>query len=109
MKASYAYGSFTVGYSVSEYDHTTGTNDQEVRSYGVSYTLTDQISLSYGTETFERAGTTADVVVDGVSASYTSGGMTVGLKSIESKNADNTTDGLHNDNSYWKLSLGFAF
>ena len=109
MKASYAYGSFTVGYSVSEYDHTTGTNDQEVRSYGVSYTLTDQISLSYGTETFERAGTTADVVVDGVSASYTSGGMTVGLTSIESKNADNTTDGLHNDNSYWKLSLGFAF
>ena len=109
MKASYAYGSFTVGASLSEYDHTTGTNDQEVRSYGVSYTLTDQISLSYGSEAFERAGTTADVVVDGVSASYTSGGMTVGLKSIESKNADNTTDGLHNDNSYWKLSLGFAF
>jgi outer membrane protein OmpU len=109
MKASYAYGSFTMGASLSEYDHTTGTNDQEVRSYGISYTLTDQISLSYGTETFERQGTAADVEVDGVSASYTSGGMTLGVSSYESKNVDHTTDGTDNDNSYWKLSLGFAF
>ena len=46
MKASYVYGSITASVSASEYDHTTAANDQEVKSFGLSYTVTDDISVS---------------------------------------------------------------
>ena len=50
MKASYAYGPITIGYSTTEYDSeaTTTTLDQDVTSYNVSYTVSDNISVSYG-------------------------------------------------------------
>ena len=84
MKASYAYGPITVAASNNDYDHTTATSDQEVVSYAIAYTLTDSISLSYGEETIEKHGKQADIEVEGVTASYTSGGMTLGLTSIVS-------------------------
>ena len=109
MKASYAYGPITVSASNNDYDHTTATNDQEVVSYAIAYTLTDSISLSYGEETIEKHGKAADIEVDGVTASYTTGGMTLGLTSISAKNVDHTSTGTDNDNDFWKVSLSFAF
>tara|TARA_B110000211_G_scaffold194182_1_gene222234 strand:- start:37 stop:996 length:960 start_codon:yes stop_codon:yes gene_type:complete len=109
MKASYAYGPVTVAASNNDYDHTTATSDQEVTSFSLSYTLTDAISVSYGEETIEKAGKTSDIEIKGVTASYTSGGMTLGLTSIEADNVDHNATGTNNDESYWKLSLGFAF
>ena len=109
MKASYAYGPVTLAVSNNDYDHTTGTSDQEVSSFSIAYTLTDAISVKYGEETLEKPGKTADIEIKGVTASYTSGGMTLGLTSIEADNVDHSATGTDNDNSYWKLSLGFAF
>ena len=54
MKASYAYGSFTVGISNNDYDHTTSTIDQEVSSMSLAYTVSDSISVTYGEETIDR-------------------------------------------------------
>ena len=79
MKASYAYGSFTAAVSASEYDHTTAANDQEVKSFGLTYTVTDDISITYGQDKIENNTDTADIEVDGITASYTSGGMTVSV------------------------------
>ena len=46
MKASYAYGPVTVAYSNYEYD-TSGTSaDNETTSFKVSYTVSDEISIS---------------------------------------------------------------
>jgi outer membrane protein OmpU len=109
MKASYAYGPVTVGYSNNDYDHTTANSDQEVKSINISYTLTDAISVSYGEETIEKTGTSADIEVDGVSASYTSGGMTVAVKSVEATNIDYSSTTANNDNEMWKIALTFAF
>ena len=112
MSASYAYGSFTVGLSSSEYDHTTASKDQEVTSWGVSYTVNDDISISYGQETIENGRSSdysADVEVDGISASYTSGGMTVTATSIGADNVDGSSTGVNNDNEFFKLSASFAF
>jgi outer membrane protein OmpU len=108
MKASYAYGPVTVAVSNNDYNHTTSTNDQEVKSYSLAYTVTDAISVSYGVETIEKSGKASDIDVEGVTASYTSGGMTVGLTSIEAENVDHAT-GADNDNEFWKVSLSFAF
>jgi outer membrane protein OmpU len=109
MKISYAYGPITVSASNNDYDHTDAANDQEVVSYAIAYTLTDSISLSYGEETIEKHGKSADIEIDGVTASYTTGGMTLGLTSISAKNVDHTSTGTDNDNDFWKVSLSFAF
>ncbi len=108
MKASYAIGSFTLGYSDNDYKHTTSSKDQGVKSMNISYTLSDQISLSYGEETIEKTGTTVDIEVKGASASYTSGGMTLSVAQIVADDVDHAST-IHNDHEYWKLGLAFAF
>jgi outer membrane protein OmpU len=109
MKASYAYGPVTVGYSSSDYDHTTANSDQEVTSINISYTISDNLSVSYGEETIEKTGAASDIEVNGVKASYTSGGMTVAVKSVEATNVDYSNTAANNDNEMWKISLSFAF
>ena len=109
MKASYAYGPITVAASNNDFDHTTAANDQEVKSYAISYSLTDSISVSYGEETIEKSGKTSDIEIEGITASYTSGGMTAAVTSIEATNVDHNATGTNNDNEFWKVSLSFAF
>jgi outer membrane protein OmpU len=109
MSASYAIGSFTVGYSNNDYDHTTAANDQETTSYNVAYTMTDSLSISYGMTDIDNSGDTAEVEVTGATASYTSGGMTVSATSIAADNVDGSSTGTDNDNEYWKLAASFAF
>jgi outer membrane protein OmpU len=106
MKASYAYGSFTVGISNNDIDHSTAAQDQEVKSVSLAYTLTDQISVSYGEETIERSTFATDIDVTGVSASYTSGGMTATFAQVEAENVDHTAN---TDKEVWKIGLSFAF
>ena len=106
MKASYAYGSFTIGASNSDYDHTTATIDQEVSSFSLAYTVSDSISVSYGEETIDRSGSATDIEVNGVSASYTSGGMTATFAQVEAENVDHV---LNTDKEVWKIGLSFAF
>jgi len=106
MKASYAYGPITVAASNNDFDHTTSTIDQEVSSVSLSYTVSDQISVSYGEETIDRSGQTTDIEVNGVSISYTSGGMTASFATVEAENVDHTA-GL--DKEVWKIGLSFAF
>ena len=106
MKASYAYGPITVAASNNDFDHTTATIDQEVSSVSLSYTVSDQISVSYGEETIDRSGSASDIEVTGVSISYTSGGMTASFAQVEAENVDHTA-GL--DKEVWNIGLSFAF
>ena len=106
MKASYAYGPITVAASNNDFDHTTSTIDQEVSSVSLSYTVSDQISVSYGEETIDRSGQTTDIEVNGVSISYTSGGMTASFATVEAENVDHTAN---LDKEVWKIGLSFAF
>ena len=39
-----------VGYSDHEFDSATSTRDQDVTSYSIAYTVSDSISVSYGTD-----------------------------------------------------------
>ena len=109
MKASYAYGPITVGYSNSEIDHTTAASDQETSSFNLAYTVSDAISVSYGEETIENNGNTADTEVSGYSVSYTSGGMTLSMKGVKADDVDHTAATANNDNEMWKLAASFAF
>ena len=109
MKASYAYSSVTVGYSVNDIDLSASDNstDKKTTSWGITYTVSDDISVTYGTETIDLNGAT-DAEYEGITASYTTGGMTVSLTSQDAENIDNTVD-TDNDYDYWALGLSFAF
>jgi len=109
MSASYAFGPVTVGYSNNDYDHTTAANDQETTSYSIAYTVSDSISVSYGMTDIDNNGDTAEVEVTGVTASYTSGGMTISGTSVAADNVDGSATGTNNDNEFWKLAASFAF
>jgi len=106
MKASYAIGSFTIGASNNDFDHTTSTNDQEVTSFSLAYTVTDEISVSYGEETIDLSGEVTDIEVNGISASYTSGGMTATFAQVEAENVDHVSG---TNKEVWKIGLSFAF
>ncbi|MDA7485933.1 porin [Candidatus Pelagibacter ubique] len=109
FKASYAYGPVTLAASNSEYDVTGTASDQEVSSLKISYTVTDAISIGFGTEEI-KSGTTGDkdAEYEGISASYTAGGMTVSANMQDGKNISNTTAAAEQV-EYWGLGLSFAF
>ena len=66
MKASYAVGPGTLAYSEHSYDSATATRDQDTKSMSVAYTVTDSISVSYGTDELSsnESTTAVDAVVD---------------------------------------------
>ena len=112
LKASYAYGPVTVGYSESEYDSelTTDDADQEVKSYNVSYTVSENISVSYGSEEISEPNDSddQDIEVSGITADYTTGGMTITATMIDADNTGMTTASTE-DKQQWSLAASFAF
>ena len=106
MKASYAYGPVTVSYSDYEYDASGTSADDEVTSYKVSYTVSDELSVSYGAEEIETG--TTDSEYDMISASYTAGGMTLTASFSDATDIDGGNDGSE-DRERWALSASFAF
>ena len=108
IKASYAYGPVTVSYSEMEHDEGTQANDLTTESYAISYTITDELSVTYGTETADKGGTSTDLEVEGVTVSYTTGGMTISasMQSLENANFGTASE---QDMDYWALGASFAF
>lgn len=109
ISLSYAYGPVTLAYSDTTHDSNTATADQDITSYKVSYTVSDAISISYGEEDI-ASGTTTDIDASysRISASYTSGGMTVSGNMSEMENGTYST-AVAGDEEYYGLSLSFAF
>jgi len=107
FKMSYAFGPITAGYSTYEHDTTGTASDDDTTGYSISYTVSDEISVSYGAEEVER-GTLEDVETMKISAAYTAGGMTLSGSMSEIDNMDGTT-AASQDRDRWALGLSFAF
>ena len=105
MKASYAMGSFTAAYSNTENDTSAGT-DEEMTSFKISYTVTDDLSVSYGEESHETSGESVDEEFEAISVSYTTGGMTLTAAQYDASGLANTAG---NTAERWKLGASFAF
>ena len=105
-KASYAIGSFTAAYSNYEYDTAGTSSDDDVTGYKLSYTISDELSVSYASETVETG--TKEAEYDEISASYTAGGMTISASMGEATDIDGTTTATE-DRERWALSASFAF
>ena len=109
MKASYAFGPVTVAYSDHDFDSNTNTRDQDVESMSVAYTVSDEISITYGTEEFSTGeASTVDAEYSKISVAYTSGGMTITAVASEGENISYSTAAAE-DVDYWGLTAAFAF
>ena len=109
MKASYAFGPVTVAYSDHEFDSATATRDQDVESMSIAYTVSDEISITYGTEEFSTGeASTVDAEYSKISVAYTSGGMTLTAVAAEGENISYSTAAAE-DVDYWGLTAAFAF
>ena len=74
----------------------------------VSYTVSDAISVTYGTEEVNLKSATTDAEYSIIKGSYTSGGMTVSASMADGDNIAFGTDA-NEDLEYWSLGLSFAF
>jgi outer membrane protein OmpU len=111
LKATYAYGPLTVGYMTSEYDDVVAAGDQETTSYSIAYTISDNLSVSYGTEELTFGVSSASNVAADfarVKVAYTAGGMTLSASSATGDNIDYTTT-VTKDQEVWALGASFAF
>ena len=104
-KASYAFGPVTAAISMNDYDITSASNEEQ-SSYKISYTVSDELSVSYGSETHETTDQATDEEFDQISVSYTSGGLTA---TVSQTNADNVTGATLTEQSKWNVGLSFAF
>ena len=105
MKASFAFGPISAGMSINDYDAPSSGSSEEQSSYQVSYSITDELSVSYGSETHETTGQSFDEEFSQVSVSYTTGGLTISASQTDAENA--TDEG--NEEEMWSLGLSFAF
>ena len=112
MKGSYAWGSFTISASNTDnaYDLASST-DESISSWEVAYTVSDDLSVSYGTETIDTEGQSVDEEAEGINVSYTTGGVTISATSFEftGKGNSNTESSSTGDVERWALSATFAF
>ena len=104
MFATYSMGGLTVGYQVAELDNSGATADEDATGVGISFAVNESLSVSYGIWDVDM-GTGTDEESSGVSASYTSGGMTVGLVSNETDNVA----GSAGEDAFKEISVSFAF
>ena len=108
MYVKYTYGSITAGYQKSEGDSTTDSADVETEGYGISYAVSDEISVSYGSHTAETPNNSTDKDQEAsvVSASYVSGGMTI---KATVGSVDNVGNADATDRDTYEISMSFAF
>jgi len=112
MKASYAIGSFTVGLSSTESNYETAASiDEKVASWQVAYTISDDMSVTYGVDTIETEAQAVDEEISGLGISYTTGGMTITANKFEATGQGNTNTeaATTGDQERWTLGASFAF
>tara|TARA_X000000950_G_scaffold182409_1_gene221029 strand:- start:802 stop:1770 length:969 start_codon:yes stop_codon:yes gene_type:complete len=105
LYAKYAFGSITVGAHMSETDGPTSATDVEFDAFGITYAVSDEFSIGYNQSTSDLAGNTNDQEATGISASFTSGGITVGGMMNAVDNVSNGTA----DTEGYEFNIAFAF
>ena len=107
FNANYTTGPISFGIQVNEMDHGTGSNSKDFSAYGLSYALSDDVSVSYGVSTVDFASATKeDQDSSAVSASFTAGGVAISASYQQTDNVAGTTT---MDNTGYEVNFSFAF
>ena len=88
-------------------DSTTANADNDFRAYGISYAVSEDISISYNVASTDYENTTLeDQDSTGMSFSYTNGSVTLSGSMNEVDNIQGTSA---TDNTGYELNIAFAF
>jgi len=106
MYAKYTYGSVTIGIQENESDGPNASNDVDFSAIGISYAVSDDFTIAYSTSESKNGNDSDKQEASGISASYTSGGITVGgaMNSVDNVAFDST-----NDTDGYEFNIAFAF
>jgi len=106
LYANYAIGSVTLGYQISDADSPTAGDSLESKAMGVSYAVSEGLSVAYNTHKLDKENNANEQKSSGISASYTMGSITLG----GAKNkVDNVANVAGTDVEGYEFTLGFAF
>jgi len=108
MFATYAYGPVTVGYQKSEDDAQTAADSDEFSGYGISYAVSDDLSISYTETAYDLGSSATDEETTTIGASYTMGSMTLAVTLNEVENIGGSTSAIDDVEGY-DFTLSFAF
>jgi len=103
---TYAAGPVKFGAQRSNVDRSAAATDIETTTYGVSFAVNENLSVSYGISDTDFEASAQDEENQGISASYTAGGATVGFVHNRKDNAVGTANA---DHETTELKLTFAF
>jgi outer membrane protein OmpU len=107
MYVTYAMDAITVGYQTSESDSETANADKDFTALGVSYAVSEEMSVSLNTSTIDYEDSSkADQEAMGISVSYVMGSMTL---KANTNTVDNIAGTSTDDRSGYALGLTFAF
>ena len=102
----YAAGPVTLGAQRSDVDKDAAASDIERTAYGISFAVNENLSISYGISDTDFESSASDEENEGISASYTAGGATIGFVHNQKDNAEGTANA---DHETTELKLTFAF
>jgi outer membrane protein OmpU len=106
FSVNYAMGPITVGFQSNESDAGTGT-DEDFSAYGISYAVSDDLSISYGVSTVDYSSSSLeDQDSSAVSISFTAGGVGI---SASHQTTDNVAGAAATDNTGYEVNFSFAF
>jgi outer membrane protein OmpU len=108
MWATYAYGSVTVGYQTNSSDSKVAKADKDFTAMVITYTMTDELAVSYGTSEIDYELNAFDQESTSIGASYTMGSMTLSGVHNTHDNISGSSAVLADRNIY-ELGLSFAF
>jgi len=106
---TYAIGSFTVGMQDGSQDQQGATtSDDEYSAVGISYQVSDDLSVSYNSSERDFGDGDADQEAEAMQLSYTTGGVTISAALAEVKNVGGSTNA-QDDIEGFEIDVSFAF
>ncbi|MDC3331619.1 porin [Candidatus Pelagibacter sp.] len=107
LNATYAMDAFTIGISTSEADSETANADTELTAYGITYAVSDDLSIGINMSDLEHEDATkSDQEAMAIGFSYTMGSMTL---SGTHNAVDNVGGAAATDKTGYEIGLAFAF
>ena len=107
MYATYTMDAFSVGYQTSESDSETANADKDFTAIGLSYAMSDEMSISLNQSTVEYENSSlSDQEAVGISVSYVMGSMTI---KANHNTVDNIAGTATNDKSGYNIGVTFTF
>ena len=106
--ATYAMDAFTFGIQANSTDSQTANSDTDFEAWGISYAVSEDVSISYGASKveYESGASKSDQEAEALGVSWTNGSMSITASRHDIENVAGTST---DDRDATEVNLTFAF